>query len=103
MRKKKKLQKNPSNYYLWKVKKFHGDSVTNESTRAKKLEEGAPNAPPPSLSRVKKYIRRYFLKFYSDKGLKGTIVNQECTISVVAATVNCTKKHVEFYAERAQH
>ena len=34
--KKKKLQKNPSNCFLWKVKKFHGDSVTNESARAKK-------------------------------------------------------------------
>ena len=37
-----------------KSQKFHGDSVKNESARAKKLEgEGAPNAPPPSLYRVK--------------------------------------------------
>ena len=40
MRKKKKIIKNPSNYYLWNVKKFHGDSVTIESARAKKLERG---------------------------------------------------------------
>ena len=31
---KKNVQKNPSNYYLWKVKKFHGDSVKNVSARA---------------------------------------------------------------------
>ena len=39
----KKLQKNPSNYYLWKVKKFYGDSVKNESARAKPTR-GGPNA-----------------------------------------------------------
>ena len=33
---KKKYKKNPLNYYLWKVKKFHGDSAKNESARAKK-------------------------------------------------------------------
>ena len=56
-RKKKNLQKNPSNYYLLKVKKFHGDSVTNESAKAKKLQGGAPNAPPPSLLRVKREFK----------------------------------------------
>ena len=40
-------KKNPLNYYLFKVKKCHGDSVKNESARAKKLEQRAPNAPPP--------------------------------------------------------
>ena len=31
----------------WEVKKFHGDSVKNESARAKKTRGGeAPNAPP---------------------------------------------------------
>ena len=43
MQKMQKMQ----NYYLWKVKKVHGDNAKNESARAKKLE-GAPNAPPPS-------------------------------------------------------
>ena len=32
-----------------KSQKFHGDSVKNESARAKILEwAGAPNAPPPA-------------------------------------------------------
>ena len=44
---KKKYKKNPSNYYLWKVKKFHGDNVTNESAKEKKTTGGAPNAPHP--------------------------------------------------------
>ena len=49
-------KKSLKNYYLWKVKKFHGDSAKNGSARAKKLE-GAPNAPPPlSLYRVKNAI-----------------------------------------------
>ena len=30
-----------------KSKKFHGDSVTNESARAKKLEGGGRQKPPP--------------------------------------------------------
>ena len=30
----KKITKNPLNYYLLKVKKFHGDSVKKESARA---------------------------------------------------------------------
>ena len=54
---KKKLQKNPSNYYLCKVKKFHGDSVTNESARAKKTTGGGAKRPPPSLYRVKNILR----------------------------------------------
>ena len=33
---KKKITKVPLNFYLLKVKKFHGDSVKNESARAKK-------------------------------------------------------------------
>ena len=37
---KKNLQKDPLNYHLWKVKKIHGNSVKNESARAKKLEGG---------------------------------------------------------------
>ena len=45
---KKKFTKNPLNFFILKVKKFHGDSVKNESDRAKKLE-GAPS----SLFRVK--------------------------------------------------
>ena len=53
MHEKKKLQKKPLNYYFWKVKKFHGDSVKNESARAKKLEGGGCQTPPPSLFRVK--------------------------------------------------
>ena len=38
---KKNSQKNPLNYFLLKVKKFHGDSVKNESAGAKQT-----NAPP---------------------------------------------------------
>ena len=45
----KKNTKNPLNYYLWKVKKFHGDSVTNESARAKKQEGGGRQTPPQLL------------------------------------------------------
>ena len=45
--KKNNLQKNPSN--SWKVKKFHYDSVTNDSARAKKLEGGAKRPPPQPL------------------------------------------------------
>ena len=44
------LTTNPPNYYSLKVTKFHGDSVKNESARAKKLEGGgAPNALPPDF------------------------------------------------------
>ena len=32
------LTKNPLNYYLLKVTKFHGDSFKTESARSKKLE-----------------------------------------------------------------
>ena len=42
--KKKNLQKYPLNYYLWKVKTFHGDSVKNKSARAKTLEGGGPQS-----------------------------------------------------------
>ena len=35
------------------VKKFHGDSVKNESARAKKKLEGGRQTSPPSLFRVK--------------------------------------------------
>ena len=52
MHKKKNFTKNPLKYYLLKVKKFHGDSVKNESARAKKLEGGAPNAPPACLGLI---------------------------------------------------
>ena len=51
----KKITKNPLNYYLLKVKKFHGESVKKKSARAKKLEGGAKR-PPPSLFRVKMTI-----------------------------------------------
>ena len=46
----KKIKINPLNNYLWKVKKFHGDSIKNESSRAKTLEGGGgrQNAPPPA-------------------------------------------------------
>ena len=43
----KKLSKNPSNFYLLKVKKIHGDSVKNESAREKKLEGGGGQTLPP--------------------------------------------------------
>ena len=42
---KKKFTKNLLNYYLLKVKKFHSDSVKNESARPKKLEKGGRLAP----------------------------------------------------------
>ena len=70
MRKKKKLQKYPSNYYLWKVKKFHGDSVTNESARATNLEGKGET----------KFENYKFTegKIEWDIGLKDTIVNRAC-------------------------
>ena len=37
---KKIVSKNPSNYYLLKVGKFHGDSVKNKSARTKKTTGG---------------------------------------------------------------
>ena len=40
---------NPLNYYLLQVKKIHGDSVKNESAKAKKT-------PPLCLFRVKKIL-----------------------------------------------
>jgi len=46
----KNFTKNPSNFYLLKVKKIHGDSVKNESAREKKTGGGwVPNAPPPPV------------------------------------------------------
>ena len=50
----KKLQKIPFNYFLLKVKIFHGDSVKNESARTKTLEGGGKRPPPSSLFRVNK-------------------------------------------------
>ena len=44
---KKKFTKNPLKYYLLKVKKFHSDSVKNESARAKKNSGGGRQTPPP--------------------------------------------------------
>ena len=41
-----KSTKNPLNFYLLKVNKFHGDSVKNESARATKI--GAGQTPPPA-------------------------------------------------------
>ena len=35
------LTKNPLNYYLLKVTKFHGDSFENESARSKKNYSGS--------------------------------------------------------------
>ena len=53
----KKFTKNPSNFYLLKVKKFHGDSVKNKSSRAKKTRGGgAQYAVPSSLFRIKSGI-----------------------------------------------
>ena len=55
----KRFTKNPLNNYLLKVKKFHGDSVKNESAIAKQLEGGVGArrpTPPPSLLRVNKKI-----------------------------------------------
>ena len=50
----KKITKKSFTLLIFKSKKFHNDSVKNESYRAKKLEGGgAPNALPPSLYKVK--------------------------------------------------
>ena len=57
----KKVTKNSLNYYLLKVKKLYGDSVKNESARAKK-QEGGRQTPPPSLFRVKSVKNRFHLK-----------------------------------------
>ena len=53
MHKIKKFTKNPLNFYLLKVEKFHGDSVNKEIARAKQLEGGRQTPPPLSLFRVK--------------------------------------------------
>ena len=45
---KKKIIKNPLNYYSLKVTQFHYDYGKNEITMTKKLQRGAPNAPPPA-------------------------------------------------------
>ena len=45
-KKKQILTKNPLNYYSFKVTKFHGDSVKNESARTKKLQGGGRQTPP---------------------------------------------------------
>jgi len=64
MHKKKYFYKNPLNLYLSKVLKFHGDSVKNESERAKNYKGGTPNAtPPPGLCRVKKKNDYYLSSF----------------------------------------
>ena len=57
----KKITKNPLNYNLWKVKKIHGDSVKNESARAKQLEGGG--APPACLGLKKILISHVNLKY----------------------------------------
>ena len=56
---KKKFTKNLLNYYSLKLKKFHGDSVKNESAWTKKLQEGGRRTPPPSLFRVKDFIHTH--------------------------------------------
>ena len=48
----KNLYKNPLISYLLKLKKFHCDSVKNESAWAKTLKVGGKRRPPPSLFRV---------------------------------------------------
>ena len=45
-RNKKKLTKKSFKLLFMKGKKFHGDSVKNESARAKKLQEWVQNSPP---------------------------------------------------------
>ena len=50
---------NPLNYYFWKVKKFHGDNIKNESAKAKKTRGGgAPNAPPPACLGLKETMEK---------------------------------------------
>ena len=43
---------NSLNYYLLQVKKIHGDSVKNESAKAKK-RGGAKRPPPPACLGLK--------------------------------------------------
>ena len=43
----RKKRKNPLDFYLLKVTKFHDDSVKNESARTKKLQGGGRQTPPP--------------------------------------------------------
>ena len=53
LRKKNYFTKNPLNFYSFKVTKFYGDSVKNESVMTHKLERGGgKKTPPPSLFRV---------------------------------------------------
>jgi len=64
----KNFTKNPSNFYLLKVKKNHGDSVKNESARKKKTGGGwVPNAPPSCL-RFNEYWFTSSLKIILLKG-----------------------------------
>ena len=49
---KKKFTKESFKLLVMKSQKFHGDSVKNESARAKKLEGGRQSPPSPSFYRV---------------------------------------------------
>ena len=63
---KKKLQKIPSNYYLCKVKKFHGNIVKNESASAKKNRGGGRQRPPPSPFSFNNRAFRFLIKLPLD-------------------------------------
>ena len=46
------LTKNPLNFFLLNVTKFHGDSVKNESARTKKTKGGVGGVKRPLLKPV---------------------------------------------------
>ena len=60
------LKKNPLNFFLLKVTKFHGDSVKTESARTKPTYRGggALNDPPPTRLFMAKTV--YFLSLFLD-------------------------------------
>ena len=58
-------------------KKFHGDSVKNESAKAKKLEKGAPNPPPPPpacLGLITLIVRSYSKLVFQSQVLRNIIL-----------------------------
>ena len=62
---KKIVSKNPSNYYLLKVGKFHGDSVKNKSARTKKLQ-GVERPPPACLGLKSDHLKLRLLQSLLD-------------------------------------
>jgi len=50
------VTKNPLNYFILKVTKFHGDCVKNESARTKNYRGRQTSPPPACLWLTSKYV-----------------------------------------------